>query len=392
MDVENLLQQILARYGNGKAGSRKLNAVARKVSDGLGDYADAQNYAIEAGRLLTNALREDLPEALTDGRLYREFADVLVRTPLETAGRDVAQIATAVQESLNQAAGIGLSAIVPEMNEDQVTGIITGICNADSYEAGKNTMLAQVENCLEGYVDDFVRENADFQYKAGLSPTIERKTTGKCCTWCSDLAGNYLYSEVRDRGNDVFKRHKYCHCQVLFNPGNGSKRRQNVHTRQWTDEGKTDRIVFAKSGSIEHGFRTKADPMREAMGSGEVSHPREIEAFRQEAAKRGVDIIEHDYESLGYSPNIFAGQPGTLYISKGASYPAWCHEMQHMRDDYEAGWSGMRILQDPDERFNREQRAYNIEIRMAEEIGRTDLAQRLRDNLEAARRDIYGTD
>lgn len=224
MDVEKLLQQILNRYANGKADSRKLNAVARKVAEGLGGYADAQNYAIEAGRLLTDALREYLPEALTDGRLYREFADVLVRTPLETAGRDVAQIATAVQETLNQAAGIGLSAIVPEMNADQVTGIITGICNAPSYENNVLQFLDQVENCLEGYVDDFVHDNANFQYEAGLSPTVERIPTGKCCEWCDRLAGIWMYSQVRNAGNDVWKRHNNCHCQIIYHP-EGSKRR-----------------------------------------------------------------------------------------------------------------------------------------------------------------------
>lgn len=224
MDVEKLLQQILTRYTNGKADSRRLNEIARKVSEGLGKYPDAQNYAIEAGRLLTDALREYLPEALTDGRLYREFADVLVRRPLQTAGRDVAEIATAVQESLNQGAGIGLSAIVPELNDDQVTGIITGICNAPSYQNNVAQFMDQLENCLEGYVDDFVRENADFQHEVGLSPTVQRITTGKCCEWCDRLAGTWPYSQVRNAGNDVWRRHNNCHCQIIYNPA-GSKRR-----------------------------------------------------------------------------------------------------------------------------------------------------------------------
>ncbi len=228
MDVEKLLQQILNRYTNGKADSRKLNAVARKVAEGLGGYADAQNYAIEAGRLLTEALREYLPEALTDGRLYREFADVLVRTPLKTAGQDVAQIATAVQETLNQGAGIGLSAIVPDMNDDQVTGIITGICNAPSYENNVLQFMDQVENCLQGYVDDFIRENAGFQSDAGLTITVERIATGsKPCEWCTGLAAKspYPFSEVANKGHDVWKRHLSCKCLIIYDP-RGSKRRE----------------------------------------------------------------------------------------------------------------------------------------------------------------------
>ena len=392
MDPNTILTKILRRYGVLTEDIRSLQIVESKIKNKIATYADAEDAAIKIGKALRTALAENLPDALTDGRLYRAVAEVVLEQPMKEAGKDVADIASAIQKELNEEAGLGMNPVVPEMNQDQIDGIVTGICNADSYEAGKDVMLDQVENCLEGYVDDFVRENADFQYKAGLSPTIERKISGKCCEWCAKLAGSYPYEDVSDRGNDVFRRHRNCHCQSLYNPGNGSKKRQNVRSRQWTEDGKADRILFAKSGSAENGFRTTADPMREAMGSGEISHPQEVAAFRREAAARGVNIVEHEYESLGYSPALFAGSPGVLYISKGASYSAWCHEMQHMRDDYEAGWSGMRILSNPEERFNREKRAYDIEIKMAEEIGRPDLAQRLKQNMENARRNIYGVD
>ena len=225
MDIEKLLNQILRKYGKGVSDSTKLAAIAEKVAKGAAKYPDAQKYAIETGKVLTSALREYLPEALTDGRLYRAIAEVLVQQPIEQAGADVARIAEAIQEGLNQAAGVGLKAIVPEMNEDQITGIITGICNADSYESNVELFMDQVSGLLEGYVDDFVRENAGFQYEAGLSPTVERIADGGCCKWCSSLAGSYDYASVRDRGNDVWRRHNNCHCQIIYNPA-GSKRRR----------------------------------------------------------------------------------------------------------------------------------------------------------------------
>ena len=235
MDPNEILTKILRRYGVLTDNIRAAQIVESKIRKGIATYADAEDMSIRIGKALTEALKENLPEALTDGKLYRAVAEVVLEQPMKTAGRDVAKIAAAIQKQLNEKAGIGMNAIVPEMNQDQIDGIITGICNADSYEAGKSTMFAQVENALEGYVDDFVRENADFQYKAGLSPTIERKATGKCCEWCERLAGSYPYEDVSDRGNDVFRRHKFCHCMILYNPGNGSKRRQNVSTKRWTE-------------------------------------------------------------------------------------------------------------------------------------------------------------
>lgn len=247
MDPNEILRRILRRYGALSENIRATQVVESKIRKRIATYADAEQMAIQIGNALTTSLRENLPDALTDGRLYRAVAEVVLEQPLKAAGTDVARFAEDIQRGLNETAGIGIRPIVPEMNQDQIDGIITGICNADSYEASEGTMLTQVGNCLEGYVDDFVRENADFQYKAGLSPTIERKTTGKCCPWCSNLAGSYPYEDVNDRGNDVFRRHKNCHCQILFNPGDGSKRRQNVHSRQWTDDQEPAKIEERKS-------------------------------------------------------------------------------------------------------------------------------------------------
>lgn len=236
MDLNEILSKIIRRYGVLSENIREVQIVESKLKKRKATYADAERCAQEIGQALVTALREYLPEAKTDGRLYRAAAEVVLEQPMKAAGQDVARIAESIQQILNEEAGIGMRAIVPEMNQDQIDGIITGICNADSYEAGKETLFSQVENCMEGYVDDFVRENADFHYGAGLSPTIERIPVGNCCKWCDQLAGKYLYEEVRDRGNDVFRRHKNCHCQILYNPRDGSRRRQNVHTKKWFSE------------------------------------------------------------------------------------------------------------------------------------------------------------
>ncbi len=132
------------------------------------------------------------------------------------------------------------------------------------------------------------------------------------------------------------------------------------------------------------------DPMAEIFGAGEVSNPEEIKEFRAELELLGVELVERKRETLGYAPGLKRGEQGTVYISQGASYSAWCHEMQHVRDDYRDGWSGMRIIEDADKRYEREYRAYSIEIELALKAGREDIAEKLRQNLEEERRSIYG--
>ena len=225
MNYDEILRKIIRKYGIETDNIRITQIIESKLKKHTATYADAGKYAQEIGKALTEAFREYLPEALTDGMLYRAAAEVLLDQPMKIAGKDIAKVAADIQRELNEDASIGINPIIPEMNQDQIDGIITGICNADSYETGAGEFFSQVENCLEGYVDDFVRENADFQYEAGLSPTVQRIADGKCCEWCSRLAGTYDYNQVKDRGNDVWRRHNNCHCRILYSPGESKRRR-----------------------------------------------------------------------------------------------------------------------------------------------------------------------
>ena len=147
-----------------------------------------------------------------------------------------------------------------------------------------------------------------------------------------------------------------------------------------------------KSGTINHKyvFNSQGDPLVEVTGDAETSNPKELEKFKEELKLLGVELKQKEVESLGYAPGLTSGQPGTVYISRGASYGAWCHEMQHVRDDSSAGWTGMRILMDKNEHYMREIRAYQLEIDIAEKFDRPDIIDRLKENLENERIKIYG--
>ena len=132
--------------------------------------------------------------------------------------------------------------------------------------------------------------------------------------------------------------------------------------------------------------------MKEVHGSGENSHPEAIKRFRKEIEESGVTLIEPIKEELAYMPSPTPGKPGMLVISKGASHSAWCHEMQHMRDDRKRGWAGMRIRKNQEDTYEMEKKAYNIEIKLAEKAGRSDIVERLKANLEIERRRIYYED
>lgn len=135
---------------------------------------------------------------------------------------------------------------------------------------------------------------------------------------------------------------------------------------------------------------SRNDPLRDILGAATDSHPEEVAAFRKELLESGVEILESAEEALGYSPGVVPGKPGQIHISYGASYGAWRHEMQHFRDDRDAGWLGFRSMEDKSTRIYFERRAYAVEIAIAHSEGREDIVERLEVLLDEEIRRILG--
>jgi hypothetical protein len=80
------------------------------------------------------------------------------------------------------------------------------------------------------YANDFIQANAEFQSRAGLDPKIMRQSAGdaKVCAWCRGLVWSGDYD---DRPDDIYRRHNYCRCMVLFQPHKGAKY-TDVHSKK----------------------------------------------------------------------------------------------------------------------------------------------------------------
>ena len=250
-----LLKKIQDDFKNKFDNSKIIRELYRKVEQGNATYKEANEFAIEVGELLSGSFKKNLSSSvLPNGRMYYNVADRIIRDTLGNNYELVADISAKIQEILNKKAGIGIKAIKPKINEDKVRGIVDIVSGKEKYDDIAYMLGEPVVNFSQSVVNDAVRENADFQYKAGLSPKIIRTSTGKCCEWCDKLAGIYDYEAVSDTGNNVFRRHKYCRCLVEYAPGDGQ--RQNVHTKQWRKETKR-RIENSFTQSKERNKKTK---------------------------------------------------------------------------------------------------------------------------------------
>lgn len=228
--VPELLEKIKEKYKNGVASNGLLREIYDLIANKNISYEDAQHAAQEIGKILSGAYDDVfVQDVLPDGKMYYNIAERTVGTTMQQAYNDIADIAEHTQNVLNENAGLGLKAIRPELNQDRIDGIINRLSTAEKYEDVAWILRAPIQTFCQSVIDDSVKANVAFQGESGLRPKIIRKTAGKCCEWCSRLAGTYLYPDVP---KDVYRRHENCRCSVTYDPGSG--RRENVHTKQWT--------------------------------------------------------------------------------------------------------------------------------------------------------------
>ena len=232
-----LLERIQKTFGTFQAGDSKLWEMYWEIRDGKANYETVNRYAIRLGELLSDALRKEISvDTLPDGRMYYNIAERVLGPLLENNHELVADAAEAAQNAMNAAAGLGLKAVRPALNQSRVDGLIDKVSSYESFEDAAWVLNEPVVNFTQSVVDDAIRENVAAQARAGLSPTVKRIAESGCCNWCSNLAGTYEYPVDRD----VYRRHERCRCLVLFDPKTGKV--QNAHTKvQYANAQKAER-------------------------------------------------------------------------------------------------------------------------------------------------------
>lgn len=193
------------------------------------DFRDAQKYADIIGDMLGKAYENTLSKAeLPNDRLFENICDKVIKPTLENNVNLTNEVSGKIQQNINDIENIGLRVQYPEIDSEDLERIIHEAANSRPFDKSALNRLIQNEKTFTTHsVDRFVEKNASFQFRSGMSAKIIRKTDGKCCEWCQNLAGVYNYPDVP---KDVYKRHNNCGCTIEYYPGKG-KRLQDVHNK-----------------------------------------------------------------------------------------------------------------------------------------------------------------
>lgn len=228
--VPDLLEAIQNEYRNSKNKSDTLQKLIETLKKAKSDYSHAHEYSIQIGDLLVEAYKNNLIN-LPDNKMYFNIADRVLNPTMKEAFNDVSSYAADVQTELNHQAGLGIKGIKPDLNQDRIDGIVNRLAEADNFDDIKWILDEPIKNFCQSVVDDTVKKNVQFHRDLGLSPKITRKEVGNCCDWCKQIVGTYNYPN--DVPDDIYKRHRYCRCEVLYNPADGSKKKQDIWTKKW---------------------------------------------------------------------------------------------------------------------------------------------------------------
>lgn len=262
----SLLEKIQKEFQKKLEKSAKISELRSSIKNRSATYEQAQEFAVELGNILSDVFSAEINSSmLPNGKMYYNIASRIIHPMLENNYDIAADVAKSVQDIINSSAGINMSAVKPNANEDKIKGIVDIVSGSEKYDDISYMLRDPVVNFTQCAVDDTVKENADMQYKSGLSPMIIRTSSGKCCEWCDKLDGVYDYESVRDSGNNVFRRHKNCICVVELVV---DKSRQNVHSKKWAEEGDVKRRIeysFTKGKELNKKTRQQAEALQKKL-------------------------------------------------------------------------------------------------------------------------------
>lgn len=306
-----LLKRIQEDFQKNYDKSEVIAKLYAKVRDGTATYDEANDYAIEVGELLVNAYKNNLSSnVLPDGKMYYNIANSTVDPTMKNNYNLVSEFTGQVQTKLNQAAGIGIKAVKPELNKDRIRGIIDKLSNTEKFDDVAWVLDGPILNFTQSIVDDAIKANAKFQYDAGMNPKIIRTSTGRCCEWCSKLVGIYNYEEVSDTGNAVFRRHQHCRCKVLYDPKDGRGKVQNTHSKKWKNIKKDAKIALRKGIGVGTTFRQRTANMTPK------EYARAVELWRQVEEVPYMSQSEKEYVYEEFDNNLTLEEKENAIVSR----------------------------------------------------------------------------
>jgi hypothetical protein len=225
-----LLEAIDDELENAVKNNKKIAALYKRIRDGTATFQNAADFAVLIGKDLSEAFGKHIvAEQLPNGRMTFSIASEVVKPELVKGYDYTSSYFNEVQQAMFKSKKLNIKGAPPDLLEDRIDGFIEKL-TSDEYEKVKWILedAAYIENYLEAVVDTGIKNNVGMLAQGGIRPKIVREVDAGACPWCMNLAGEYEYGEEPD---DVYRRHRDCHCRVSYEIPNGF--RQDAWSKNW---------------------------------------------------------------------------------------------------------------------------------------------------------------
>lgn len=115
----SLLAAVKKQYSAGKAASKALERIEKRIEDGKASFEDADQYAEELARILVAAYDNVLTVEVSS-----EVADQVIRPTIKQLYHDAAEASGRIQEVVHQKSGFRIKAVMPMLDKDRLDGLI----------------------------------------------------------------------------------------------------------------------------------------------------------------------------------------------------------------------------------------------------------------------------
>lgn len=124
MDLRETVKDMTTEYEMAVRVEKTINRIQNKIEKKKATYKDARLFAEKSGRITGRILGKHIRELFPEGQIQEEDARALVSPMLRLNYKQVTDITAMIQNMLNESAGLGLKAVVPEYDTDREEGLI----------------------------------------------------------------------------------------------------------------------------------------------------------------------------------------------------------------------------------------------------------------------------
>lgn len=162
----------------------------------------------------------------------------------------------------------------------------------------------------------------------------------------------------------------------------------NLTYKEW--EKRYVQVGEQESINANDNFKCYGDHLRNKLGSAKDNNKQDLDNIIKDVEGKGGKV-ELMRDSSNMVCNVFKGRPGEIIVDENISIAGLRHEYRHFLDDIENGCPGLGYyLKDKDKFFEYEKRGYLEELEIAKKMGYTEIEEKIINEIEARRREIYG--